>query len=72
MNTRQAHAVKTMKDWCEANYSNGADTMVECWADEDYLDLYNEMGTLRKAMSMLSRVASIYKDRQDDARNSAF
>ena len=28
--------IEAMKQWCMENYSNGADTMADCWEDQDY------------------------------------
>ena len=59
--------VEEMKEWCVDNYENGADTMVECWGTEDYLDLIRESGA-EGAWDILKRVAAVYRERQCDAR----
>lgn len=67
--------IEQMKQWCMDNYENGADTMIECWSDEDYADLFTFEGkakTADEAWHMLKCLASIYKDQQADAENSAF
>jgi len=68
--------IEQMKQWCLDNYENGADTMVECWADEDYARLFtNHDGkplSAKAAWKTLKDVAAVYADRQADARNSAF
>jgi len=67
MNAEQIKAeVKMMKAWCEENYSNGADTMVECWTDEDYAELL-QGETKRAAWQLLKRIVSVYRERQADA-----
>ena len=63
--------IAAMKKWCEENYSKGADTMVECWADEDYAKLFTShegkpLGK-RAAWRTLKDVAEVYKERQADA-----
>jgi hypothetical protein len=71
MNT-QEH-IEAMKEWCMENYSNGADTMVECWEDEDYEDLFASCdGNPDDAWLALKTLAEVYSDQQADARNSAF
>jgi hypothetical protein len=55
-----------MKKWCEENYSNGADTMVECWADADYERLL-QGNTKRAAWQLLKNLTSIYREQQADA-----
>lgn len=68
--------IQAMKQWCEENYENGADTMVECWSDTDYEELFTthdgQPRTTEQAWESLKAVASVYADRQADARNSAF
>lgn len=59
--------VEEMKQWCVDNYENGADTMVECWDTEDYLELIQEAGA-EGAWDILKRVAGVYRERQADAR----
>lgn len=55
-----------MRRWCEENYSNGADTMVECWGDADYEELLQGK-TKRAAWQLLKRLAGVYRERQADA-----
>ena len=68
--------IELMKKWCADHYEQGADTMVECWSDEDYEDLFvtldGQPRTTEQAWQSLKAVASVYADRQADARNSAF
>ena len=63
--------IAAMKKWCDDNYSNGADTMVECWADEDYAKLFTDHAGAplgkRAAWKTLKDVASVYRERQADA-----
>ena len=73
MNAEQIKAeVVKMRDWCEANYNNGADTMIECWTQEDYERLFVSSGgqplSKREAWQTLKDVASVYRERQADAR----
>jgi hypothetical protein len=71
----QAEIIQAMKDWCMDNYEKGADTMVECWSTEDYERLFSfegEARTEKQAWKTLKSIASVYADRQADARNSAF
>ena len=68
--------IEQMKQWCLDNYENGADTMVECWTDENYAGLFTSHdGTplsAAQAWKILKDVAAVYADRQADAENSAF
>lgn len=68
--------IQAMKQWCEENYENGADTMVECWSDTDYASLFTypdgQPRTSEEAWDSLKAIASIYREREADARNSAF
>lgn len=58
----------TLKQWCLDNYTNGADTMVECWEDADFHDLLVENDfSVEKSLEVLARVASVYRDQQADA-----
>ena len=63
--------IEKMKQWCMDNYNNGADTMVECWDDSDYNELFVDVST-KQAWKILKNIASVYLDQQNDARNSAF
>jgi hypothetical protein len=67
--------IKAMKQWCMDNYDKGADTMVECWGDEDYANLFIFEGEPRTALGAwetLKTIAAVYQDRQADARNSVY
>lgn len=68
----EAVLVQKMKDWAMDNYNNGADTMVECWEDHDYLDILRTSKDLDEAMDVLEGVADVFMDQINDARNSAF
>lgn len=73
--TQIQNEIQAMKQWCMDNYDNGADTMVECWGDSNYADLFVQDGvphTKEEAWDLLTRIAAVYKDRQADAENSAF
>ena len=69
---RQLRTVAAMKRWALANYERGADTMVECWPTDEYLDLLRRTPTTAEAWAVLRAVAAVYRDQQADARNSAF
>ena len=68
--------IEAMKQWCMENYSNGADTMAECWEHQDYVDLFISYDgnplTPDEAWLALKTLAEVYSDQQADARNSAF
>ena len=71
MNFNIKAEIESMKQWCLDNYDNGADTMVECWEDEDYEDLFTgeyASGKIADAWDTLKKIASIYEDRQADAK----
>jgi hypothetical protein len=72
---KHATTIQAMKAWAMDHYNKGADTMVECWSDTDYEALFSfegETRTAAQAWRTLQSVASVYADRQADARNSAF
>ena len=64
--------IKLMQQWAEDNYSNGADTLVECWSTEDYAALFESGQTVEQAWATLKAVVSVYKERQADAYNLEF
>lgn len=67
--------IQDMKQWCIDHYDQGADTMVECWNDDDYQELFSfegEARTASQAWDTLKSIAAVYRERQADARNSAF
>jgi hypothetical protein len=63
--------IESMKRWCMDNYENGASTMVECWADSDYAELFDGV-SVHGAWRILKATVSVYRDREADAINSAF
>lgn len=69
---RHRNTMEAMKQWCLDHYEQGADTMVECWSDDDYLDLIAHAQDTAQAWAVLRDVASAYADRKADAENSAF
>ena len=57
------------KAWALENYTNGADTLVECWDTSDYADLLAREGSEAAAWDMLKRLCSVWAERQADARS---
>lgn len=74
--TTQAQAIEQMKQWSQDNYTNGADTMAECWSTSDYAELFTDHEgnprTAAQAWDTLKSLATVYAERQADARNSVF
>jgi hypothetical protein len=71
--TTQAETIAAMQRWALDNYSNGADTMAECWSASDYAELIADSeGDTTKAWATLRALADVYSERQADARNSTF
>lgn len=74
--TTHAQTIEAMKQWAIDNYTNGADTMAECWTNADYADLFTSIDghpqTTAQAWATLKALADVYADRQADARNSEF
>lgn len=65
----QEDNIKQLKAWCLENYENGADTMIECWGNEEYQELLDDCdGNLAEALDILRGLASVYADQQADAR----
>lgn len=60
--------VAKLQSWCNANYTRGADTMVECWDRADYEKLLADCdGSPRRALKTLKGIASVCLDQQADA-----
>jgi hypothetical protein len=71
----QAETIAAMQQWCMDNYNKGADTMVECWTESDYEELFAFEGkakTAKQAWATLRAIVDVYADRQADSRNSVF
>lgn len=65
--------IEALRLWASDNYENGADTFVECWGTSDYVRCLDQHeGDYAEALETLKACASIYLDRQADARNSAW
>ena len=65
--------IENLRLWASDNYENGADTFVECWGTSDYRrSLADHGGNYRQTLATLKRVAAVYRERQADARNSAW
>jgi hypothetical protein len=76
--------IQKMKAYCLANYEKGYDTMVECWTDADYEQLFYTTNpnrdtrkfqpevrcSFRAAWECLHSIASVFEERRADARNS--
>ena len=61
--------ISEMKEWCLRHYEVGADTMVECWGDEDYANIITAAPSVEQAWSVLKSITSVYFERQCDARH---
>lgn len=59
--------IEALKAWCELNYEAGADTMVECWSNEEYEILFSRGQTFAEAFVTLTRVAAVHADCIADA-----
>lgn len=67
--------VAVVKEHALAHYNEGGrDVIVECWDDKEIAEhLTNCKARTRKhAIVAFSDLISVWKDQQDDARNSAF
>ena len=65
--------IAKLKKWAEENYNKGADTIVECWSKEDYIEALNDNGNdYDKTLAFLKTISGVYEDRQAGARNSVF
>ena len=64
----KAAKIQAMKDWANANYEKGADTIVECWDTAEHERILEQEGrSLPKAIKFMKRLASIWAERQADA-----
>lgn len=74
--TTQAQTIEQMQQWAIDNYTNGADTMAECWGLDEYASLFTDHEgnprTAAQAWATLRALADVHAERQADARNSAF
>ena len=65
-------AIKRAKAWTEHNYNKGCDVFVESWSDDDWEKLWDDTGSFTAMMKHVNTVSSIWYERQQDAKNSAF
>ena len=64
----KAAKIQAMKDWANANYEKGADTIVECWSVADLEKiLAGAGGDLAKVLKFMGDLASVWAERQADA-----
>lgn len=57
------------KAWALENYTNGADTLVECWDTSDYQKAWDDCaGVEHDAWDLLKTLCSIWSEQQADAR----
>jgi len=54
--------IEAMKQWCIDHYEHGADTMVQCWGDEDYRKLIVNTSSVAQAWTDLRDITAIYAD----------
>jgi hypothetical protein len=60
--------IALFEKWAIKHYDNGADTIIECWEEEDFnalLQTHNN--SVMASLRLLSRLASVYRERQADA-----
>lgn len=72
MSESRDRQILAMRQWCLDHYSEGADTMVECWDQAQYAALFDDDATDAQAWKTLKAIASVYAEHQADAINSAF
>jgi hypothetical protein len=66
----QEEAIKALEKWASDNYENGADYVIECWGDEDYINLLEKEGSFTKALARLKKDVADYKAVGDDIRGA--
>lgn len=65
--------IETLKAYAQANYEEGMDSFIECYSDDEWLELLNSHNNCVKAAKAdMRQVAGIHLERQANARNSAF
>lgn len=65
--------IETLKAYAVTNYNNGMDTFVECYDTAEWQELLDECGgDVEETKKFMDQLADVYRDRQADARNSAF
>ena len=72
MSENRDRQILAMRQWCLDHYSEGGDTMVECWEHAQYAALFDDNATDAQAWNTLKAIASVYAERQSDAISSAF
>jgi hypothetical protein len=61
--------IALFEKWAIKHYNNGADTIIECWEEEDFNALLQtHYNSVMASMRLLRRLASVYRDRQADAK----
>lgn len=71
MNTKTN--IDILKAYAEANYNNGMDTLVECYDTAEWQELLDDSsGDVDEAKKLMDELAEVFRDRQADARNSAY
>ena len=64
----QEQKIEIFEKWAIKHYNNGADTIVECWEQEDFAALLKtHNNSVISSLRLLRRIASVYAERQADA-----
>lgn len=65
--------IETLKAYAEANYDEGMDSFIECYSDDEWLELLNSHNNCVQATKAAMReIAGIQLEKQSNAINSAF
>ena len=65
--------VAALKQYATDHYNDGGwDVVVECYTDDEIADRIGDAKTLDEAVDAFDALIDVWRDRQADARNSAF
>ena len=61
-------AIQALKKFALDHYDKGFDVFVECYEDAEWSELFDESGSYTAALKSMKEAASVFADRQADAR----
>jgi len=70
MTIGKTEMVARIKSHAKANYEKGGwDVIVECYSDDDILEMISDYNTWDEAFKFVKTLVSVWAERQDDARS---
>lgn len=76
---QQSDLIKKCKEYAESNYSNGYDTFVECYDNDEWVEFLSgyfiddeevlpPITSWKKAKSLMEQLASVWSEQRADAQ----